>query len=558
MTVILEKDAAASVAEICLRLQGAYRAVRLYPPGHSMIESRMQPLGSSLAGFLALRGSLTFEVEESRLLYEGQEVYRQEPMRDEMAFALFREGVRTLTLHAGLEDGELRVLVESFGRAFVVGVLDEDLVTLLWEADFAHIDFKSVDPVQVELGDEVLEALVAQTLEKLDHSATADLSLVTAGWFGSDAGGSALAIESGVLVGSEDLARFARALDQEPAPLDQFVEVLVEMLQCANSEAGRRSTQDALGGVLATELQGCDLDAVLPIVRRLLSRGAEDPAYSAACEPVFAQLAQISILRPVVLELDGRLQDRRADVEWLLASLAPRGYTVLLDLLSEADGHRARRCLLNVLSNDTDLPLSLLKERLTDTRWFVVRNVVVVLGAVRDRCPADFLLPALHHADERVRLEAVRSLAGFASPRASVLLRSALGDDAPAVRTAAAHAIGRRGDTEALPELLARVRSAGFGKCGAAEVEAHLEAAAALGGEQVLTVLKGLCQDRLLRAQPVHVRIAAVRALARLGSIAADTLERASRSRNREVRVEARRALSCLRPVVVLRPPFGA
>ena len=141
----------------------------------------------------------------------------------------------------------------------------------------------------------------------------------------------------------------------------------------------------------------------------------------------------------------------------------------------------------------------------------------------------------------------MRSLTGFSSARASVLLRSALNDDAPAVRTAAAQAIGRRADREALPDLLAHVRSTGFAKNSPAEVEAYIEAMAALGDEQVVAVLDDLCQDRLLRAQPVHVRIAAIRGLARFGPVAAASIEKASHSRNREVRVEAERALSGVR-----------
>ena len=546
------------MAEICLHLQAAYRAVRLYPPAHSMISTRMQLLATSLADFFVLRGSLTLGVEESSLVYEEEVVFRQEPMRDEMAFALFREGVRSLTLHPGLEDGELQTLVECFGRAFVVDALDQDLVTLLWEADFAHIDFRVVDPLQAESGDEVLEALTAHVLESLERSTGADTSLATAGWSDADTGATSLAIESGVLVGPEDLALFAEAVGREPAPLEQFVDVLVEMLWCAGSESGRRSAQEALGRVLTMQFRACDVDAVLPVLRRLHVRETEDEALSPACEPVRASLAHASVLRPMVIALDGPLRDRRADVESLLACLAPDSYTVLFDLLSEADGRRARRSLLNVLSSDQKLPVSLLKERLADPRWFVVRNVVIVLGAVPDRCPADVLLPALHHSDERVRLEAVRSLAAFSSAQASTLLRSALGDEAASVRTAAAVALSRRPDRAALPDLLARVRSAGFARCGPAEVEAHFGALAATGDERAIVALGEFCQDRLLRAQPLQVRTAAVRALGRLGPAAVPILEKAARSRNRELRDEAARVLSGVRSGARSAPRSGA
>ena len=69
--------------------------MHLYPPGHSMIESRMQPLASSLFAFLSRHDSLPLQVGESSLAYHGEEVFRQEELRDDIAFMLFRPGFRS-------------------------------------------------------------------------------------------------------------------------------------------------------------------------------------------------------------------------------------------------------------------------------------------------------------------------------------------------------------------------------------------------------------------------------------------------------------------------------
>ena len=166
----------------------------------------MQPLASSLFAFLSRHDSLPLQVGESSLAYHGEEVFRQEELRDDIAFMLFREGVRLLTLHAGLEQEELDSLVDCFSRAPEATALDQDLVTLLWEEDFAHIEYDLVDALRVEVsGADNFEALKADVRARLSDSVDADLSLTTPGWYDLPTVGT-LEIESGVLARPEELA----------------------------------------------------------------------------------------------------------------------------------------------------------------------------------------------------------------------------------------------------------------------------------------------------------------------------------------------------------------
>lgn len=541
---VTDADVAAAT-EICTGLQKAYVSMRLYPSGHSMIESRMQQLASALGSFLSEHGSLPLDVEESSLTYGGEPVFRQDSMRDDMAFILFREGVRRLTLYQGLDDPELRGLLDRFSRAMETAALDQDLVTLLWEAGFAHIDYELVDPLQLDTtAVSSFEALKANTLAKLEHSHQADLSLTKAGWLGLDPLLPQLEIERGVLVGTEELAVLERAIEREAQPLDQFVDVLLEMLACTASDEGTGAVRQTLSQVLVSMLRQGDITPVLPAVARLRDIQRRRPDRAASCDAVLADLAKTDALRNAVLGLDGALQNQQPQLEVLLPELAPHCYPALLDILAEAEGQRARRCILNILGSDQRLPLILLKNRLSHPSWFVVRNLVTLLGAARDRCPAEYLMFPLHHNDERVRREAVRSLENLRDARASALLRSALGDQSSAVRTAAAQALGRRRDMESLPDLLNLVESPGFASRDPAETAGILEAVAVLPDESALGPLAPLWRDRLVRSQPLHVRVGALRALAAIDTPAAVAdLEKARHSRSRVIREEAERCL---------------
>ncbi len=533
-----------AVREICARFQGACRAMHLYPPGHSMIESQMKPLASSLSAFLSQHDSLPLQVEESSLEYRGEEVFRQDELRDDLAFMLYREGVRLLTLHAGLDHEELNGLVECFSRAPEATAFDQDLVTLLWEQDFAHVDYALVDPLRLEVsGAGSFEALKTDVRTRLHDSVDADLSLTTPGWYDLPAG-QLMEIETGALVGSEELAALERAIRQEARPLEQLVDVLVEMLVCSESARGSESAAGALSRLLVSELRRGDLALVQSVVGRLHDLRGRRPDCSAIVDGILVDIAQTESLRRVVLGLDGAPRERQGEVEALLHQLAPHSYPALLDLLAEAEGGRSRKCLLNELTTDRRLPVELLEQRLSDPRWFVVRNMVVLLRATQDRCPADVLARVLRHADDRVRREVVRTLAGLTEPRASTLLRSALTDSSPAVRTAAAHALGQRKDADALPDLLDCVRSPGFTGRASGEVVGFLEALAEVADDRAVPTLVSLSRDRLLHPLPLDLRLSALRALAHIGTpTAAESLQKVRQSRNRTVRREAERCL---------------
>jgi HEAT repeat protein len=160
----------------------------------------------------------------------------------------------------------------------------------------------------------------------------------------------------------------------------------------------------------------------------------------------------------------------------------------------------------------------------------------------------------LRHADDRVRREVVRTLSGLTGLRASTLLRSALSDSSPAVRTAAAHALGHREDVDALPDLLECVRSPGFTGQTPGEAVGFLEALAGVADDRAVPDLVSLSRDRVLHPTPLDIRLGALHALAGIGTpTAAAALQKVRRSRNRTIRHEAERCL--LEPGNLREPP---
>ena len=123
-----------------------------------------------------------------------------------------------------------------------------------------------------------------------------------------------------------------------------------------------------------------------------------------------------------------------ASLDYLMPSLSYDGYATLLDVLASSQSRVRRRKLLDRLAQTSLDVAPLVASRLEDDRWYVQRNMLLLLARV-GRVPADF--PTARwttHADPRIRSEALRLQMSLPGQREAAL-RAAFNDaDARVVR----------------------------------------------------------------------------------------------------------------------------
>jgi HEAT repeat protein len=153
---------------------------------------------------------------------------------------------------------------------------------------------------------------------------------------------------------------------------------------------------------------------------------------------------------PDVLEvLIARLADDDAvePAKRLLSTLAPDHIDTLIDMMASEEDRARRRTLLEVLGRESARdPLSVIA-RLGDERWYVVRNLAVVLGRSGNPQCVPAMRGLLSHADHRVRVETLRSLSSLDSANVDYF-GEALLDSHESVRQAAIAMLGVRGTGE--------------------------------------------------------------------------------------------------------------
>lgn len=201
----------------------------------------------------------------------------------------------------------------------------------------------------------------------------------------------------------------------------------------------------------------------------------------------------------------------------LLAVLGAQTIAPLLEVLADEPDMTARKAMVDLVSTLARDCISELGHRVTDRRWYFVRNVVAILGGTHDTQALPFLERTLRHGDSRVRRETIRAAAGIRDAHAGEMLMAALGDEDAANVQLAARYLGLLGITGAVPILEQLARGEGRGnRENAPRIEA-IEALGRIGAPGSERVLDEIARQRgLLAGRTKEIRAAATAALGAL------------------------------------------
>jgi len=141
---------ARDVHELLVLLAKAQKSLRLYQGTSPVVDRLESDLFSRLVDRLEADGPLNLSIREFQILHDEQVVYDNRDRNDSLAFLLFRDGVRRLSFHPGIQPGELHGLLDSLSRVAVAGSQQDDIVTLLWEQDFTAIRYFAVEELSSE------------------------------------------------------------------------------------------------------------------------------------------------------------------------------------------------------------------------------------------------------------------------------------------------------------------------------------------------------------------------------------------------------------------------
>jgi len=314
-----------------------------------------------------------------------------------------------------------------------------------------------------------------------------------------------------------ELSPQARELARELAPGAIDRAAALALLELAEREEIGAEQLPAvllrLEGAYRLLLSGGRFRQALEIVERVQRRAAAESPAAVHFLHTGERLAGRESMEAFCAALAEASEESSVAARTLIERLGAIASRHLLGLLAEADDRQMRHRLLDLLATLGPLIVRDATHLLGDSRWYVVRNMLLLLRRVGDPGSVPAVRRCAEHPDLRVRLEAIRNLFAFDEALPRELLRRALSNPDPRLAEAAIELAGERGIQEAaepLTDLLLPWDP--FGSRRSVRLKA-IRALGSLGDPRTLERLRRFSQRFALPPAATEERVALYRTL---------------------------------------------
>lgn len=249
----------------------------------------------------------------------------------------------------------------------------------------------------------------------------------------------------------------AKKEDKLPEDVDELIKLLNKAKSCSEFEK--------IGGILIGKAFAAtaeaDADTIIKITKAFLN------VFEMVKEEMCGEIASMDLDKMVNLEgtLDMLLEQactksqNASAANDVLVRLGSKAVGHIADRLAKEEDHYARHVLDNILVQMGRDIIPELLERLKDKRWYMVRNVVKIIGEMggdigESQAVEDALKLPLSHPDSRVRKEAIRAISMIKGKEAKSLVRNSLNDSDNSVVELAAVSLGLLQDEDSVQNLI--------------------------------------------------------------------------------------------------------
>lgn len=426
-------------ADVAVGIERTLKSFRQFGVRHKTSRSFSVDATKRVGVFHESHGELPLSVVGGDILYDGTSIYSDQELRTSYPFLLFRDGVQRVVIEKGVEESEIATFCQLLrDQSLLAGgvALEDDIVTLLWDADLHHLRYVVSENFKLEETDQEREDARKALVERLRTEAfrpqmDADVSArfvrsrpqdeqrakddfdVAASW------------ERGNRIVADERARKAlvESVDTDEVLLRKFLEIVFSEI-LAHADAKIRAQLVTLVRDFAVEATRRDrLPEAIGVLRALGDLARQSGAKGrAVAQEILAAIATPELLAELMHQLE--IADD-AGTEQLLTFLA---------LMPAAESRR----LLPLMPTITTAPR---------------RRALCQLLAARLGDDLAEIGEQIRQAHDAVALDLVYLLRSSTSPRARVELLVALDSAAAVVRRAAYDAL-RKDSVASEPSLL--------------------------------------------------------------------------------------------------------
>ena len=496
------------VRAVLTLLEAGLGLMPAYSPEHSIHEQGMAKVRVGFAGLWKRLSGLQLTVTVHGLQWEADLVLPVDAEHEGLAWALSEAaGIRFIAFSPGVEEDEAGTFLAAIHRARSLTPEDvDDLLTLLWTADFQHIRWKSseVEPARSAAKEEVLPGTeetrpaAAPTGPKADEVRRQVEQEV-------DTGGANPSIvdldayESTLYFLDKTEIRYLKEEVEREYAQDlgrNVLSLLFDTFELQTDPDVRSEIIAILTDLLPQLLIDGDFRSVaylLSEARLILKRAPEiDSDQLTQLNQLTGAMSAPGAVTQLMHALDqAGVEPSVEDLEELLRELRPDGFANMLKWLHRFSSPDARELLDQAVGRVVEARPGVIMTALTSRENVVIIEALRIIGEKEMSGLSEQLEGLADHDEVRIRSALVPVLLSVPTAQGLRVLVSLLQDSDPDIRIAAVQGLSTHAYTGALQEIEAVVRNR-KGELDLTERRAFFEAYGSIAGEAAVPTLKTL------------------------------------------------------------------
>jgi HEAT repeat protein len=544
------------VEDLLRDISRAVKTLGLYLPNNPIYQKAIETLRKSFTPVWRQTQELVLAVTEAEIKWEGRVVVHEANRSESLPWVFYKDGIRELTLTQGVENEEIVALMEIMRRVKNAAPEEDDLLTLLWEHEFAHLRYRFVDvsydsapPIEASANaTEERQLPLVEVKREIEEVPPEPEARKKAGLVSMDD------LDATLYFLDEAEIEYLRSALAEENHLDLHKDVLAILLDIFEVQAEPKVREEVLA-ILESFLLLLLAAGMFGGVAYLLRESGVAAGRATALPPDVAdrmrrlpeRLSDAAVLPQLLQSLDdSEVIPPQEELDALFGELKEGTLATVLAWLKQAHNATLRTALEKTAARLASANIGEMLKLIGSDDPSVALEAIRRAGEIKAQAAVAPMAKVLQTGLPDVRRAAATALSEISSPGAMRLLETALADSDRDVRVTAVRAIAARGHRAALPRLEAVVNGKALKEADLTEKREYFEAYGVLAGPAAIAPLASLLNDKgfFKRRPNPDTRACAAHALGRIGTEPAlAALRLAEKDKDVRVRSAINRAL---------------
>ena len=511
----LSEDEVRSARALVHAFLQAVKGYRLYDSSHPILVKFMERLTKNFVRYFEKLPSFSLQIGDHQLFYHGNVVYESDDVKESLAFVFFKDGIRELRFHRGLEIEELLDFLNVVRRSDAINHMEDDLVTLLWEKDFSHITFTTMDEF-LEKGSTFVPATEQDLQEGMEFKPTEVTGLQESEEKDQAQGFGVLTDENlkralNPLPGQslvaacqltpDELKRINSEIQEEDHSehlvimIDSLVEILLHLGEDTDAYENMISFFERLNQTLLDHKEIGKAVGMLKRFKETTESIALNDKQTSAIRRIMQGATSAESVELLVKTIRSAGEVPTEMILHYLEFLTPKAIAPLCTLLGGLDAPKWRKVISSQVANLAREDIEPLVKFLSDPNPQLVCQVVNILGNIEHRSTLEHLGMLITHPEPKVREETLQALAKFGG-KARELIQELLKDAVPEIRGKASLILARAIKDEAIRPLSEIILSDDFYRRAYDEKVSFFKALGETGSMEVVPILEKIAKKR--------------------------------------------------------------